>query len=238
MRRSTKPYYVLFLLAAVLGVSVVAEAMPNPDEQSTPRRTALQSHVDFFDRDGDGIIHVSETAEGLRAIGLPGGRVGAWVTAHAIHAGLPKTHGGGNWWRRTSIDTAKIHLGVHGSDTGTYDAKGNYVHKKYLAIFKYDADKNGAIDTKELKAFHAGYKTESGSLASKAEFKVLMIVAGEKNAKTGLKELSRATLRSLYDGSLFYNLEKAQQAKKKAAKAARAKALKGIADRLRFGKKK
>lgn len=231
MSRSSLPTVVL-LLAAALSFPLAADAQPTAPSTTTPPRTALQLHVDFFDRDGDGIIHVSETARGLNDIGLPGGTSGAWITASAIHAGLPKTHGGGSWYRPTSIDTAIIHKGMHGSDTGAYDDDGNYDHPKYLAIFQYDADGNDAIDTKEMKAFHAGKKTADGATASKAEFVVLMLVAGEVDAQTGRKQLTRETLRSLYDGSLFHKLAATVKAEREAAAAERARALRGLMDRL------
>ncbi len=230
MSRFSIPH-VLLLLAAALALPTAANAQQAAPSTAGPR-TALQLHVDFFDRNGDGIIHASETARGLKAIGLPGGSVGAWVTAQAIHAGLPKTHGGGSWYRPTSIDTAIIHKGVHGSHTGAYDENGNYVHPKYLAIFQYDADGNDAIDSKEMKAFHAGKKTKTGNTASKAEFTVLMLVAAEVDPNTGLKQLSRETLRSLYDGSLFYKLAEKVKAERAAAAKKRAEKRKGFMDRL------
>jgi peroxygenase len=231
MSRTSLPY-VLFLLATALSFPLAADAQPTAPSTTPAPRTALQLHVDFFDRNGDGIIHASETARGLKAIGLPGGSAGAWVTAQAIHAGLPKTHGGGSWYRPTSIDTSIIHRGVHGSDTGAYDDDGNYVHPKYLAIFQYDADGNDAIDSEEMKAFHAGKKTATGSAATKAEFTVLMLVAAEVNPTNGLKQLTRETLRSLYDGSLFHKLEAKVTAEREEAARKRAEARKGFMDRL------
>lgn len=232
MPRSSTALSLLLLLGAALSFPAAAHAQPTPDQTTAPARTALQLHVDFFDRDGDGFIRVTETTKGLMAIGLPGGRVAAWVAAQAIHAGLPKTHGGGTWWRRTTIDTSIIHKGVHGSDTGAYDEDGKFVHEKFLAIFKHDVDGNDAIDSKELKAFYAANKTADGALASKAEFTILMLVAGEVNETSGLKELSRDTLQSLYDGSLFHKLEKKEQEKKAAAAKARAELRTSIRDRL------
>jgi peroxygenase len=233
MLRSSKALSPLVLLSAALLLPATAQAQEAPAKKTAKARTALQLHVDFFDRNGDGFINTYETAAGLRAIGLPGGRVAAWLAAKAIHIGLPKTHGGGHWWQRFTIDTAIIHKGVHGSDTGAYDDNGNYVHARYLAIFVYDTDKNNAIDTKELENLYAGNKTKSGGLASKAEFKILMVVAGVKNPKTGLKELSRDTLRSLYDGTLFYKLERRENAKKARKAKARADMLKGMQNRLK-----
>ncbi len=231
MTRASLPY-VLLLLAAAHSFPLAAEAQPTP-AATAPARTALQRHVDFFDRNGDGIIHVTETVKGLVAIGLPGGTPAAWLAAKAIHIGLPATHGGGSWYRPTSIDTSIIHKGVHGSDTGAYDADGNFVHKKFLAIFKYDVDGNDAIDSVELVAFHAGKATLSGNVASNAEFTILMAVAGELNPQTGLMELSRDTLRALYDGTLFYKLAKNVKAKKAADAKALADAKRGLMSRLK-----
>ena len=51
-----------------------------------------------------------------------------------------------------------------------------------------------------------------------------MLVASEPNQVTGHPQLTRATLKALYDGTLFYKLERAVKAKKKAAAAKRAAA--------------
>ena len=73
---------------------------------STPM-TALQKHVAFFDRDHDGQIHVGETYDGLRALGLS--RTRATLAATAINGGLgPLTTD--HWYDPTTIDVANIHL--------------------------------------------------------------------------------------------------------------------------------
>ena len=81
-------------------------------------RTALQKHVDFFDRDLDGDIEWSETFEGCRALGIGTATSGAFATA--INAALGLSTGGSLF----TVKTATIHQGMHGSDTGIYDAKG------------------------------------------------------------------------------------------------------------------
>ena len=218
------------LLLPVVLLSVVAawpaRAQPAGAADS---RSALQSHVDFFDRDGDGFIRVGETVDGLQAIGLP--RVAAYPLAYTIHLGLSKTLADDVWYRPLTIDTSRIHLGKHGSDTGAYDEQGNFVHAKYVAIFQYDSDQNDAIDERELKSFHEGNATESGLAASKAEFGLLMFIAGKHNPETGLKELDRATLEALYDGTLFYKLEDELAAARKAERE-EAKKRPGLVDRL------
>lgn len=219
-------------LLALVALLVVVAASPGRAQPSgaTNHRTALQSHVDFFDRDGDGLIRVDESVEGLYALGLP--RLVAYPVAYAIHLGLPKTRVDNAWYRSLTIDTARIHLGKHGSDTGAYDEQGNFVHPKFVAIFQYDLDQNDAIDEDELKAFHEGYATDDGLSASKAEFGLLMFIAGNLNTDTGLKELDRATLEALYDGTLFYKLEQEVAAARLARREA-AEKKRGLIDRLR-----
>lgn len=184
-------------------------------------RTALQKHVDFFDRNSDGYITISETKEGLDAIGFPRGT--SWLAANAIHVGLPKTHGGGSWWQLNVIDTSIINKGIHGSDSGAYGSDGSYLEDKLQAMFEnYDANDDQALDTEEFKAFHEGqYSDWSGSLASKAEWSALMMVAGEMNEDTGLKQLTRETIAGMFDGELFYQLEERESARRMQEKSLR-----------------
>mmetsp|Transcript_3594 Transcript_3594/g.8178 ORF Transcript_3594/g.8178 Transcript_3594/m.8178 type:complete len:230 (+) Transcript_3594:97-786(+) len=204
------------LLVAFSSSMAASSAGDATDGRDTSERTALQRHVDFFDRNSDGFITVSETRQGLDAIGFP--RSTSWLAANAIHIGLPKTHGGGTWWQRNTIDTAIIGEGVHGSDSGAYTADGGYLPDKYQAMFdNYDADNNDALDTSEFKSFHEGQYTDwGGSMASKAEWGALMMVAGERNDETGLKQLTKSTIGSMFDGTLFYQLEERLKARRRA----------------------
>lgn len=109
----------------------------------------LQNHAAFFDFDSDGVLSLSDTYKGMRAIGF--NFVLAALGTAIIHASfsLPTTPpvavrlpG-----RREPLFSlrlpdpflrvfiANIHKGKHGSDSGTYDTEGRYIPEKLEEIF-------------------------------------------------------------------------------------------------------
>lgn len=169
-------------------------------------RTDLQKHVDFFDRDNDGDIQVNETYDGLRALGM--GRGKSAVVSTVIGGALGRKTGA-PWYSPTTVITSGIHHGKHGSDTDIYDAKG---HADFKAVEKeftaHDADKNQVLDASELEALMLSNREESGEAAARAEFEMLLELAGEPTQVNGetVSTLSKERFHQLYDGSLFYRL--------------------------------
>ena len=191
---------------------------------STDRRgeTALQKHVNFFDWEGDGVITLSDTYNGLRALGF--GSLASSGMAFAINGALgPST--GASWYAPFSIYVAQIHLGKHGSDTGIYDSNGDYVQSAFNAMFlNYDANQDDELSEEEFEDLYEGQYTDaSGTNASRAEFSILFSLASETRTREvevtygGWSEyteietqeydvLTRSTLERFYDGSLFYEI--------------------------------
>lgn len=195
-----------WISAAVIGLSFSGAA------QAT-ERTALQKHADFFDISGDGLIEWSETYEGCRALGFS--TVSSSGMASAINLALGSVTGGSTW----TINVDNIAAGIHGSDTGIYDAQGRYVPSAFEAIFaRYDVDGDDAISETEIDGLYAGQFTDfTGSVASKAEFGFLFDIAGEERTvelpcstwfcdtyTDTERVLTRETMAAFYDGSLFY----------------------------------
>lgn len=167
---------------------------------TTPRPTALQKHVMFFDGNADGTITRQETKAGLQSIGL--NAVFSYIGALFIHLGLRQAKGPG-----TTLLVSKIDKAMHGSDSGAYDEGGRLVQKKVEGIFGFDTNHTGSMTAKELAAMKAANKTDTaGALASKAEFGLLLKLAADttevENGKT-VPALSKARLQALYDGDLF-----------------------------------
>ena len=175
-----------------------------PTRRSAPNsgfRTALQKHVDFFDTDHDGKITLSNTYRGLRRLGL--GRARAAAFAGVINAALGWSTSGAP---SLTVDAGRIHAGKHRSDTGVYDKKGRFSHPRFRRLFaRYDADGDGALDGEELARLCADNRVDlMGHLGSKAEFGLLLDIAGED--RHGKKVLTRGRLQRFYSGSLFYQL--------------------------------
>jgi len=169
--------------------------------------TALQKHVAFFDRNNDGMITWSETYEGSVALGF-GWKSGAMATL--INGGLGNATGGSTF----TVNVTNIHQGKHDNDTDAYDAEGNFSQVDYDRIFeRYDYNRDNAISNNEFRALYAGrYETWSGSIVSQAEFGFLQDIAGITRKVNPScwwwcdteTVISRSTLASFYDGSLFY----------------------------------
>jgi len=175
-----------------------------PAPRSAPNsgsRTALQKHVDFFDTNHDGKITLSDTYRGLRRLGI--GTVRSTAFAGVINAALGSLTSGAP---SLTVDAERIHAGKHGSDTGIYDKNGRFSLPRFRRLFaKFDADGDGALDGEELTRLFADNRTDLvGHLGSKAEFGLLLDVAGEE--RNGKKVLTRGRLQRFYNGSLFYQV--------------------------------
>ncbi|KAJ0987244.1 hypothetical protein J5N97_005600 [Dioscorea zingiberensis] len=176
--------------------------------------TPLQKHVAFFDRNKDGIIYPSETYQGFRAIGC--GVALSAASALLINGFLgPKTRPSGKLLSpRLPIYVKNIHKGKHGSDSGVYDAEGRFVSSKFEEIFQKHAHSNpNALTSEELMQMLKANKVpkdQSGAFASWTEWKILYFLCKDKD---GL--LRKDTIKAVYDGSLFLELEKAKASSSK-----------------------
>jgi peroxygenase len=163
----------------------------------------LQKHVDFFDANHDGKITVFDTYRGLRRLGV--GAVRSAAFAGVINAALGSSTSGAP---SLTVDAGRIHAGKHRSDTGVYDKSGRFSLPRFRRLFaRHDTDGDGALDGGELTRLFAHNRTDLlGHLGSKAEFGLLLELAGED--RNGRKVLTRARLERFYNGSLFYQLAK------------------------------
>ncbi|KAG6910619.1 hypothetical protein DXG01_009128 [Tephrocybe rancida] len=117
---------------------------PPPDSPQPRKRdnAALQSHVAFFDTDGDGIIWPSDTCvcvilapfDGLRALGL--GILVSFLAMLLIHGSLSWiTYGPLLPDPLFRLKTANMHRGKHGSDTESYTSTGAFDEDRFDYIF-------------------------------------------------------------------------------------------------------
>ncbi|XP_039123213.1 peroxygenase-like [Dioscorea cayenensis subsp. rotundata] len=195
-----KPY-----LARAL--EAVDPSHPNGTEGKDHRNmSVLQQHVAFFDRNNDGIVYPWETFQGFRAIGCDlltsiGG---------AILINLVLSYSTQPSWIPNPllpIYIKNIHKCKHGSDSETYDTEGRFEPSKFDAIFsKYGLTHPNALSSEELSTMlkaNRNLTDFNGWILSYSEWQLLYKLGKDEK---GL--LHRETIRGVYDGSLFEQLEK------------------------------
>ncbi|OVA11199.1 Caleosin [Macleaya cordata] len=174
-------------------------------------QNVLQKHVTFFDRNKDGVIYPWETFQGFRAIGC--GVALSSVSALFINMGLScKTRPGKFPSLLFPIEIRNITRGKHTSDSGVYDTEGRFVPAKFEEIFhKHSHTNANALTSDELSGMLKANrvpKDYGGWLASWTEWKILYLLCKDKN---GL--LQKETIRAVYDGSLFEQMEESNRKK-------------------------
>ncbi|KAI7995778.1 putative peroxygenase 4 [Camellia lanceoleosa] len=175
----------------------------------------LKKHVEYFDRNKDGVVYPWETFQGFRAIGC-----NIFLSTFAsifINVGLSgKTRPGKCPSLCFPIVVKNIQKAKHGSDSGVYDSEGRFVPSKFEQIFCEHAHTNPnaltSAELKEMRKANREPKDYGGWISSFAEWTVLYILCKDKN---GL--LQKDTIRGVYDGSLFEQMaeKKASAGKKK-----------------------
>ncbi|PNT69512.1 probable peroxygenase 5 [Brachypodium distachyon] len=165
--------------------------------------TELQKHAAFFDSDKDGVVSFSETYNAFRDFGF--GITASTVSATFINGFLgPKTRPE-NETSRLSVYIENIHKGIHGSDSGAYDAQGRFVPEKFDAIFskhgKTVPDALTSAEVDELISANREPSDYAGWAGASAEWKILYSIGKDKD---GL--LRKEDARGVYDGSLFAKL--------------------------------
>lgn len=170
--------------------------------------TPLQRHVAFFDRDQDGVLTVSETAQGLRALGQ--NRFVAAGAAALIHLGLAKPVN--DSYFKLDMKIADIQKGKHDSDTDVYTATGQVDQARFEKLFnRFDTNKSGSLSAPEIANLRAYVKGKEGSAAATAEWTVFMSLLSDcmeidGDGKT-VKAISKAGLSSFYAGTLMFEKE-------------------------------
>ncbi|XP_038997138.1 probable peroxygenase 4 [Hibiscus syriacus] len=178
----------------------------------------LQKHVAFFDRNHDGFVYPWETFAGFRAIGA--GYLLSLLSSFLINAALSRKTRSGKSLSLDSlmlpIEVKNIQFAKHGSDSGAYDSEGRFVPSKFERIFTQFARTHpDALTSDELSAMLKANREPQdyrGWVASLTEWKTLYMLCKDEQ---GL--LRKETIRGVYDGSLFEQMERERSgaAKKK-----------------------
>ncbi|GAB4840446.1 Probable peroxygenase 4 [Ancistrocladus abbreviatus] len=183
------------------------------DSGEESNENVLAKHVAFFDRNNDGLVYPWETFQGFRAIGC--GIPLSTAAAVIINVGLSqKTRPGKFPSLLFPIEIKNIALAKHGSDSGVYDTEGRFVPSKFEEIFSKHAHTTpDALTGDELKQMiksNRQPKDYAGWFAGYVEWTILYDLCKDKN---GL--LHKDTILAVYDGSLFYKMEKEKESAQK-----------------------
>ncbi|KAI2615566.1 Caleosin-domain-containing protein [Hypomontagnella submonticulosa] len=114
-------------------------------------QTALQKHVEFFDRDNDGVIWPWDVYNGFRELGFCIlFSLGSLLIP--VFFSYP-TRLGHSWipdpFLRIYVDD--IHKAKHGSDSGAYDLDGNFSEERFDRMFdRFDRSGTGGLDVGDL----------------------------------------------------------------------------------------
>ncbi|XP_059278612.1 probable peroxygenase 5 [Lycium ferocissimum] len=174
--------------------------------------TPLQKHVMFFDTNKDGIIYPWETYQGFRKLGRNVFR--SLLAAVLIHVVTSHKTRPGKWPSLLfPIVIKNIKYGIHGSDSGAYDAEGRFVPEKFEEIFKKYAHKNSdsltSDEVDELLKKNREPKDYFGWLNAITDWRILYSVGKNEDGV-----LTKESVRGAYDGSFFEQKAKEVAAKK------------------------
>uniref|UniRef100_A0A7N0TFZ3 EF-hand domain-containing protein n=1 Tax=Kalanchoe fedtschenkoi TaxID=63787 RepID=A0A7N0TFZ3_KALFE len=166
----------------------------------------MKKHAEFFDQNHDGFLHIPETVEGFKQLGI--GAVESLASAAAIHTTLSaKTRPGQPFDKDFPIIIENIKLAKHTSDSGVYDDEGRFVQEKFEAIFTNHAHvKPDALNSDELDELLKSNRKAGDFknwLAASTEWKLLYRLGKDVNGF-----LPKENIRNVYDGSFFHQLAK------------------------------
>ena len=173
--------------------------------------SALQRHASFFDPGGTREITFAQTYDGMKRIGVP---FVLRVLLTPVINGLLGPLTSGSFSLVIKIDT--IAQGKHPYDSGSFDGGGAFDEAAFDALF---ANAGDAITLSEMRAVVTarGDRLKKGRVEaalghwfSSREIGVLFLVAADTRKTVNGMEVTamkKETLRSFYDGTLFFALE-------------------------------
>lgn len=187
-----------------------AVSLPAPVQAqatTTGDQPGLLHHVLFFDENGDRQITLSESRHGLERLGI--GTLQSAAISLVLNPILGKQASGG-FTMTVSVDG--LLKNFKPSTTGIFGAGGRFNANRFETLFtKNDLNKDGALDSDEIDLMLKLDLADSSQYKrTKVGFDLLLKVAGDRMVPNddgrGLKGISKARLKSFYDGNLFYDI--------------------------------
>jgi len=168
--------------------------------------TVLQRHIQFWDRDGDGIIYPMDVYNGFRDLGFNVlFSIGSLLIP--IFFSYP-TRLGFSWLPDPllRIYVKDIHKAKHGSDTGIYDFDGHFNPQRFDQLFeRFDSSGVGGLSARNLielwKKDRCAADPAGWSFAFMEWWTTWLLLQ-----RDGL--VWKDDLRACYDGSLFSKIKR------------------------------
>lgn len=171
--------------------------------------TILQRHVQFWDRDNDGIIHPWDVYNGFRELGF-GHFFSFGSLLIPIFFSYP-TRLGHSWIPdpMMRIYVRDIHKAKHGSDTGIYDFDGNLDPERFEQLFRrFDSAGTGGLSSDDLwrlwKKNHCAADPAGWSFAFMEWWSTWVLL--QRDGKVWKDDL-----RACYEGTLFWKIKKERE---------------------------
>ncbi|KAJ3531378.1 hypothetical protein NM208_g8905 [Fusarium decemcellulare] len=177
----------------------------SPKTTTSRNLTVLQKHIQFWDRDNDGIIHPWDVYSGFRELGF-GLFFAIGSLLIPIFFSYP-TRLGHSWLPDPlfRIYVKDIHKAKHGSDSGIYDFDGNFNPERFDQLFdRFDSFGVGGLTAEDLLNLWTKNRCAADpagwSFAFMEWWTTWMLLQ-----KDGL--VWKDDLRACYDGSLFWKIK-------------------------------
>ncbi|MCJ1367545.1 hypothetical protein MMC16_006679 [Acarospora aff. strigata] len=174
-------------------------------------QTVVVQHVDYFDRDRDGVIWPNDTYAGLRAWGwsIPLCLCAVFIINGFLSYPTVPSIFPDPFFR---LYTRNMHKAKHGSDSMSYDNEGRFRPQNFEDFFaKYDKDNKGGLTADELFRAWKGQAFVFDFFGWGAAFfewlATYLLIWPEDGV------LRKEDVRGVFDGSIFY--KKAEQHRQK-----------------------
>lgn len=190
---------------------------PAPSGPRASRLTALERHAAFFDPDGNGVVTIGQTWDGLARLGVP-------LHYRILLAPIINGFLGYLTQRRLSldVDVERIVDGKHPFDTGVFDDEGRIDTSALDALLA--AAGGGPVTANEMNALirsRGNRREKMGKLAgalghwfSGREVQLLFCLAADTTKREGGRDvpaITARTLRRFYEGTLLPTLARRQR---------------------------
>ncbi|TLD10914.1 hypothetical protein PgNI_05284 [Pyricularia grisea] len=174
-------------------------------------QTVLQQHLEFFDRDRDGIIWPRDTFVGFYRLGF--GAVLSFLSVFVIHSNF--SYATGDSWipdPMFRIYLSKIHKDKHGSASGAYDAEGRFVPQRFEDLFAKHAQGRDYMTARDVVNLLKGQRMIAdpvGWFHAFIEWSATYYMLWPKDGR-----MKKEDVRGVFDGSIFYTIAARREEKK------------------------